>query len=80
MSDHTVREPQRLKERLESICREMIDRGILFAEAAGQFERLFIAEIVRRNGGNILRSAEQLGLHRNTLSKRLSGNLERSRD
>jgi DNA-binding protein Fis len=72
MSDHAASEHHRLKERLEAICREMIDRGILFAEAAGQFERLFMAEIVRRNDGNILRSAEQLGIHRNTLAKRLS--------
>jgi Fis family transcriptional regulator, factor for inversion stimulation protein len=73
MSEHAGKEQHKLKERLELICREMIDRGILFPEAMGQFEKIFIAEIVHRNKGNILRSAEQLGMHRNTLAKRLSG-------
>ncbi len=72
MSDTTSREPLRLKERMEAIWIEMIDRGILFPEAAGQFERCFIVEIVRRNGGNMVRAADDLRIHRNTLAKRLA--------
>ncbi len=61
----------RLKERLDMLCAEMIDRGILFSEAMSQFERCFIAEVMRRNGDNLVRSAARLGIHRNTLSKRV---------
>jgi DNA-binding NtrC family response regulator len=72
MSETATRELPRLKERLEVICIEMIDRGIVFSEAVGQFERCFILEIVRRNKGNLLRAAEKLGIHRNTLAARMA--------
>jgi DNA-binding NtrC family response regulator len=71
MSDST-KPPPRLKDRLEAICVEMIDRGILFSEAAAQFEKCFIAELVDRNDGNLVRSAKRLGMHRNTLAKKIA--------
>ncbi len=67
-----VKEPSRLKERVDALCVEMIDRGLLFSEALGQFEKSFITEMMRRCDGNILRASEKLEIHRNTLSKRLS--------
>jgi DNA-binding protein Fis len=70
MSD-TAAKPLRLKERLEILCTEMIERGILYSEAMDQFERCFIAEVMRRNDGNLVRTAASLGIHRNTLSKKV---------
>ncbi len=61
----------RLKDRLQSICVDMIDRGILFSEAVEQFENCFIAEVVSRDDGHLMRAAGHLGIHRNTLTKRL---------
>jgi DNA-binding protein Fis len=49
----------------------MLDRGIEFGEALDQFEKTFIVETVRRNGGNMIRASAALGIHRNTLAKRL---------
>jgi DNA-binding NtrC family response regulator len=63
--------PPKFKERLEIICKEMVERGILFPEAMSQFERCFIAEVMRRNGGNLIRTATCLRIHRNTLSKKV---------
>jgi DNA-binding NtrC family response regulator len=71
MSDLEIKPPLRLKERLEILCKEMIDKGILYSEAMEQFERCFIAEVLRKNDGNLLRSASRLGIHRNTLSKKV---------
>ena len=71
MSDSAAKAPLRLKERLETLCTEMIDRGILFSEAVSQFERCFITECVRRSDGNLTRAAAELGVHRNTLAKRI---------
>ncbi len=71
MSETMARELPRLKERLDAICTEMIEKGILFSEAMGQFEKCFILETVRRNNGNLSRTAGQLGIHRNTLAARL---------
>jgi len=71
MSENEVKPPLRLKERLEILCTEMIDRGILFSEATERFEKCFIAEVMRRNDGSLIRTAAQLGIHRNTLSKKV---------
>jgi len=60
-----------LKERMERFCREAVDNGILFSEAVEQFERCFVAEAMRRNNDSITRTAGALGIHRNTLSKKL---------
>jgi len=68
----TAAKPSRLKERLEALCLEMIEQGILFSEAADSFEKCFIAEMLKRNGRNLSRTAVQLGLHRNTLAKKVA--------
>ncbi len=72
MSDSAPKSLPRFKERLEAICKEMVDRGILFSEALSQFEKCFIAEVLSRNDGNLVRASTDLGLHRNTLAKRIA--------
>jgi len=72
MSDSSPKPLPRLKDRMEALCVEMIDRGILFSEAQEQFEKCFIAEVVRRNLGNLTISSNKLGIHRNTLTKRIN--------
>ena len=79
MTDTGHKEAPRLKERMEAFCLELIDKGILYSEAVGQFERCFIIEIVRRNDGNLMRAARELGIHRNTLATRMSGYKSRKR-
>ncbi|MDI9612049.1 MAG: helix-turn-helix domain-containing protein [Acidobacteriota bacterium] len=64
--------PPRFKERLEALCAEMVEKGILFPEAMEQFERCFIAEVMRRNQGHLLKTSAALGIHRNTLAKKVS--------
>lgn len=72
MREATAKLQPRLKDRLESICVEMIDKGILFSEAIEQFQNCFIEEVVNRSNGHITRAADSLGIHRNTLTKRLT--------
>ena len=71
MTDPSPKQTPKLKERLEALCVEMIDRGILFSEALEQFEKCFILEIIRRHDGNMARAAQRLKIHRNTLAKRI---------
>jgi len=71
MSEAETKPPMRLKERLEILCVEMVEKGILYGEAMDQFEHCFITEVLRRNGGNLIRTAARLGIHRNTLSKKI---------
>jgi len=60
-----------LKARLEAIVEEMVERGILFEDARGEFERHFIRTVLERHNGNMSRAAEELRIHRNTLAKRV---------
>ena len=72
MSDNSSKQQPRLKERLETICVEMIDKGILFSEALEQFEMCFMSEVLKRYDGNLMRASVALGVHRNTLAKRMN--------
>jgi Fis family transcriptional regulator, factor for inversion stimulation protein len=60
-----------LKERLEEAIDEMVEKGILWSEASAQFEKLFILRCLRDSGGNLCRAADKMGVHRNTLSKKV---------
>ena len=71
MSESEAKRPLRLKERVDNLCTEMIEKGILFSEAMEQFEKSFVTEVMRRNKGNMIRTAAKLGIHRNTLSKKV---------
>ena len=73
-----------MKDQLEGLVTQMVDRGILFDEAVGEFEKRFIKRVLDRTNGNQSRAAEVLGIHRNTLSRKigeykLSSNHHRSR-
>jgi DNA-binding NtrC family response regulator len=60
-----------MKVELESLVDQMITRGIFFEEAVKEFEKSFILKVLDRHNHNLSKAAEALGIHRNTLSKRL---------
>ena len=60
-----------MKDQLEGLILQMVDRGILFDEAVGEFEKRFIKGVLDRTNGNQSRAAEVLGIHRNTLSRKI---------
>ena len=60
-----------MKSRLEALVTEMVERGILFEDAVEEFEKHFILSVLKRTKGNLSKAAEELRIHRNTLSKRV---------
>ena len=60
-----------MKDQLEGLVSQMVERGILFDEAVGEFEKRFIKRVLDRVDGNQSRAAHLLGIHRNTLSRKL---------
>ncbi len=60
-----------MKSELEAIIDQMITRGILFDEAVKEFEKNFILKVLSRHNHNLSKAADALGIHRNTLSKRM---------
>lgn len=60
-----------MKDQLEGLVSLMVERGILFDEAVGEFEKRFIKRVLDEAKGNQSRAAEVLGIHRNTLSRKI---------
>ena len=61
-----------MKQQLESLVSEMVDKGILFTEARREFEKRFIARVLQQHRGNLSRAAQDLKIHRNTLGKKIA--------
>jgi DNA-binding protein Fis len=62
-----------VKDQLEALVGQMVERGILFQEAVEEFEKRFIKRVLDRADGNQSRAAKVLGIHRNTLSRKIEG-------
>jgi len=60
-----------VKDQLEGLIAKMIEGGILFDEAVGDFEKKFIKRALDRTEGNQSKAAKLLGIHRNTLSRKV---------
>jgi Fis family transcriptional regulator, factor for inversion stimulation protein len=60
-----------VKDQLEGPVSQMVERGILFDEAVGEFEKRFIKRVLDGADGNQSRAAQILGIHRNTLSRKI---------
>ncbi len=60
-----------MKDQLEALVLRMIDQGILFPDAVAEFEKRFIERVLNRHNGNQSRAAQTLGIHRNTLSRKV---------
>jgi DNA-binding NtrC family response regulator len=61
-----------VREQLEKLIGEMVDKGILYVDAQREFEKRFILRILARCDGNLSRAAAALGIHRNTLSRKMA--------
>jgi transcriptional regulator with PAS, ATPase and Fis domain len=61
-----------MRARLEALIEEMLDGHILLAEALNEFEKLYIKKALARNHEHLSKTAKALGIHRNTISKRVA--------
>ena len=61
-----------MNEKLQKLVDEMVERGVRFPEAMREFERRFICRVVADSDGNLSKAADALGLHRNTLSRKMA--------
>jgi DNA-binding NtrC family response regulator len=60
-----------MKEQLDTLVAEMVTRGISLDDAQREFEAHFIARVLRHHRGNVSRASAVLGMHRNTLTRKL---------
>jgi DNA-binding NtrC family response regulator len=61
-----------ISDRLEKLVEEMVDRGVQFEDAVGEFEKRFISRVLGRCDGCVTKTADALGIHRNTLTRKIS--------
>jgi DNA-binding NtrC family response regulator len=61
-----------LREQLERLIDDMVSRGVRYEDAQREFEKRYIAHILAKAGGNLCRAADLLGMHRNTLSRKIA--------
>jgi DNA-binding NtrC family response regulator len=60
-----------MRDRLEQLVDEMVEKGIRFDDAQREFEKQFIARVVSGCDGNLGKAARTLGVHRNTLTRKI---------
>jgi DNA-binding NtrC family response regulator len=61
-----------IRPRLEALIDDMLDGHIMLDEALEEFEKLYIQKAYGRNKKRISHTAAALGIHRNTISKRVN--------
>ena len=61
-----------MRAKLEALIDQMLDGHILLEEAVAEFEKVYIQKALRRNQDHLSNTATVLGIHRNTLSKRVA--------
>ena len=60
-----------ISERLDKLVEEMEDKGVQFEDAVHEFEKRFIARVLGHCDGSLTRTADTLGIHRNTLTRKM---------
>jgi len=60
-----------IAERLQRLVEEMVDKGVHFEDAVREFEKRFIATVLVRADGSLTKTADALGMHRNTLTRKM---------
>ncbi len=61
-----------MKRELDSLVTQMHSSGVRYDEAVREFKKQYLREVLIANRGNQCKAAEELGMHRNTLSRAMS--------
>ena len=61
-----------MKRELDTLITQMHSAGIPYADAIRQFKKRYILEVLAHHKGNQCKAAEDLGMHRNTLSRTMA--------
>ncbi len=60
-----------IADRLQKLVDEMVETGVRFDDAVCEFEKRFITRMLVRADGSLTKTADALGMHRNTLSRKM---------
>jgi Fis family transcriptional regulator, factor for inversion stimulation protein len=57
---------------MDRLVAEMLDKGVHYDDARREFEKMFIARALQRSKGTLGGAPDLLGLHRNTVSRKIA--------
>ena len=60
-----------ISDRLERLIEEMVDKDVRFPDAVREFEKRFIIRVLGKADGSLTKTADVLGIHRNTLTRKM---------
>jgi DNA-binding NtrC family response regulator len=60
-----------ISDRLDRLVDEMVERGVQYDDALREFEKRFISRVLGQCDGSLTRAAGTLGMHRNTLTRKI---------
>jgi DNA-binding NtrC family response regulator len=61
-----------VKRELDSLVTQMHSSGIRYEEAVREFKKQYLREVLVAHKGNQCKAAEEVGMHRNTLSRTMA--------
>ena len=61
-----------MRDQLEKLVQDLLNGGVLYEDARREFEKVFIARALQRTRGSVGEAAELLGLHRNTVARKIA--------
>ena len=61
-----------MRRELDSLVTQMRSSGIPYEDAVREFKRQYLREVLVAHKGNQCKAAEELGMHRNTLSRAMA--------
>ena len=61
-----------VRDQLDSLVQQMLDRGVRYEDARREFEKVFITRALQRSNGSVGDAAELLGIHRNTVTSKMA--------
>jgi Fis family transcriptional regulator len=61
-----------MREQLDRLVEEMVTKGVHLEDAQREFEKRFITRVLAKADGNLCKAADLLGMHRNTLSRKIT--------
>ncbi|HEY7680092.1 MAG TPA: helix-turn-helix domain-containing protein [Terriglobia bacterium] len=60
-----------MKDLMERLISEMVSAGVFFQDAVAEFEKRYIRKLLEASKGNQSQAAKALGIHRNTLGRKM---------
>ncbi len=60
-----------MRDQLEKLVQEMLDKGVLYDDVRRELEKMFITRALQRSKGSVGDAAGLLGMHRNTVARKM---------